>query len=172
MNWLLKLLSRRDREYGGDGFRVRLDPVFREVVSVTHKRQGTTTKLGGESIGKKWEGISVQIPLEIEAVQAVQIARDLATAFEGMRYGYLITHKIGIDVVPESERHAAIVELREMGYEIEFLSHGKIRQTKRAGAPRHDIETLRKQAPHMMSLIQSLRGTRPRFEVLAKSKEF
>jgi hypothetical protein len=53
MNWLLKLLSRRDREYGGDGFRVRLDPVFREVVSVTHKRQGTTTKLGGESIGKK-----------------------------------------------------------------------------------------------------------------------
>ena len=172
MSWLRKLLGRRDREYRGDDFRVRLDPVFREVVSVTHRRHGVTTKLSGEYIGKNWEGIAVQIPIEIEATQAAQIAGDLATAFVGMRFGYVITRKVGVDIVPESERQAALTELREMGYEIEFLSEGRIRQTKRAGAPRHDIEALRKQAPRMMSLIQSLRGTRQRVEILAKSTDF
>ena len=110
--------------------------------------------------------------MEIETTQAGQIGKDLATAFEAMKRGYVIAHKVGVDIVPETEREAAITELREMGYEVEFLAGGKIRQTKRAGAPRHDIETLRKQAPRMMSLIQSLHGTRSRFEILAKSKEF
>jgi hypothetical protein len=59
-----------------------------------------------------------------------------------------------------------------MGYEIEILLDNKIRQTRRAGVPRHDLETLRNPTPRMMSLIQSLHGTRQRFGILAKSKEY
>jgi len=89
-----------------------------------------------------------------------------------MGYGYVIARKAGIDIVLESEQKAAIAELREMGYEIERLPDGRIRQTWRAGAPRPDIETSRKTTPRVMSLIQSVHGTRQRFEILAKSKEY
>ena len=89
-----------------------------------------------------------------------------------MRYGYVIVRKAGIEVVPKTEQQEALAELREMGYEIEILPDNKIRQTRRAGAPRRDLETLRNQTPRMMSLIQSLHGTRQRFEILAKSKEY
>jgi len=71
-----------------------------------------------------------------------------------------------------SEQKAAIAELREMGYEIERLADGRIRQTWRAGVPRPEIETLRKTTSRMMSLIESAHGTRQRFEILAKSKEY
>ncbi len=85
----------------------------------------------------------------------------------------MIARKALVETVPESERHAAIAELREMGYEIEVSDDRKqIRQKWRAGAPRHDTETLRRTTPRMMSLLQSVHGTRQTFEILAKSKEF
>jgi hypothetical protein len=58
-----------------------------------------------------------------------------------------------------------------MGYDIKILPDGKISQTPKAGVPRPDIETIRKQTPRMMSLIQSLHGTRQHFTVLAKSTD-
>lgn len=172
MNWLLKLLGYRAREYRGDDFSVRIAPIFRELVSVIHIRQGKELKLSGERIGEKWEGIDVQLPTNLEDVQVAQTVRDLETAFIALRYGYVIARKTGVDTVPEPERQAALAELREMGYEIEILSDGKIRQTRRAGAPCQDVETLRKQAPRVASLVQCLHGTRQRFETLAKSKPF
>jgi len=172
MNWLLKLLGYREREYLGSDFSVRIEPIFREVVSVIYTRQGNTLNFGGERIGKKWEGIQVHLPTEVETTEVAQIVHDLETAFLGLRYGYVIARKTGIDTIPETERQSAIDELREMGYEIEILPDGKIRQTSRAGAPHQDLETLRRQTPRMASLIQSLHGTRHRFETLAKSKEF
>jgi hypothetical protein len=172
LNWLLELLGYRGREYRGDDFSVRIEPIFREVVSVIYTRQGKGLQLGGERIGKKWEGIEVQLPRTLEDGQVAQVVRDLETAFARLRYGYVIARKTGVDTVPEPERHAALAELREMGYEVEILQGGKIRQTRRAGAPRQGVETLRKQAPRINSLIQSLRGTRQRLETLAKSKEF
>jgi hypothetical protein len=135
-------------------------------------RHEASVNLSGERIGRKWEGIEVQIPQEVESAQVPQIVRDLETAFGAMRYGYVIARKAGTDIVPETERQAAIAELNEMGYEIEILPDRKIRQTRRAGVPRHDVATQRKRTPRMMSLIQSLHGTRQRLEILAKSKEF
>jgi hypothetical protein len=172
VNWLLKLFGYRDRNYRGDDFSVRIESIHREVVSVVHTRRRTSLNLSGERIGRKWEGIEVHIPLEVEAAQVSQIVRDLETAFRAMRYGYVIARKAGMDIVPEAEREAAIAELREMGYEIEILPDRTIRQTHSEGGPRHDRETLRRTAPRIMSLIQSLRGTRQRVEILAKSKEF
>jgi hypothetical protein len=173
MNWLLKLLRYRDREYRGEGFSVRIEPIMREVVSVIHVRQGARLNLSGERIGKKWEGIDVRIPEEVDAVRAYQVACDLEAAFRAMGYGYVIARLAGVEVVPEIEQQAAITELRGMGYEVEVSpDRRKIHQKRVAGAPRPDIETARKQAPRIMSLIQTIHGTRQLFEVLAKSKEY
>jgi len=173
MNWLLKLLGYRDREYRGDDFSVRIKPIAREGVSITHTRNGIRLDLGGERIGKKWEGIEVHLPQKVDPARVSQIGRDLETAFRAMRYGYVIAHLAGMEVVPEAERQAAIAELRDMGYEIEVSTDRKqIRQKRIAGAPHSDIETLRKQTSRMMSLMQSVHGCRARLEILARSGEF
>jgi hypothetical protein len=172
MNWLLRLLGYRDREYRGDNFSVRIELVGREGVSVIHRREGTGLNLSGDRIGRKREAIELHIPQDVEAAEVPQIVQDLETAFVAMGYGYVIARKAGIDIASESEQQSAIAELHEMGYEIERLAGGRIRQKWRAGAPRPDIETLRKTTPRTMSLIQSVHGTRQRFEILAKSKEY
>lgn len=119
MNWLLKKLGHRDREYRGSDFRVRVEPIMREAVSVIYTRQGTTLHLSGERIGRRWEGIEVHIPHEVAVEQASQIARDLETAFQALGDGYIIARLGEVEIVPETERQAAIAELQEMGYEIE-----------------------------------------------------
>jgi hypothetical protein len=172
MNWLLRLLGWRELEYRGHDFSVRIESMVREGVSVIYRRQGAALNLSAERIGRKWEGIEVHIPPEVEVGQVNQIVRDLEIAFGAMQYGYVIARKAGADIVPQAERQAAVAELNEMGYDIEILPDGKIRQTVREGAPHQDVETLRRQAPRMMSLLQAIHGTRKRFEILAKSKEF
>jgi hypothetical protein len=172
MNWLFKLLGYRDRRYRGKDFSLRIEPIMREVVSVIYIRNGTTFNFGGERIKSSAEGIHVLIPQEVEATYLPQIVRDITSALKTMGYGYVIDRNVGVDVVPETERHAAMAELRKMGYEIEILPDQRIRQTQKAGAPRQDVETLRRQAPRMMALIQTVHGKRPRFEILAKSQGF
>lgn len=170
VNWLLKLLGYRDNEYRGSDFSVRIESLIREGVSIVHTRQATTLNLSGERIGRKWEGIEVHIPQDVGPAQVTQIVRDLEIAFLAMRYSYVIARNTGIDVVPETERQAAISELNEMGYEVEMLPDGNIRPTRKVGVPRYDVEKLRNAAPRTMSLIKSLHGTRRPFEILAKSK--
>ena len=171
MSWLLRLLGYRDRGYRGVDFQVRLEPIQREVLSVIHTRSGISTNLLAEYIGKKWEGISVHIDPEIENTKATQIVSDLATAFEAMNCGYVIVRKVSVDIVPESEIQAAVGELRKMGFEIEILPDGRIRQSKVLGAPHQDLETIKKQTPRIMQLMQTVHGKRTRFETLAKSKD-
>lgn len=173
MNRLFKLLGYRGREYRGVDFVVRIEPIHREAVSVTHTRDGASLNMEGERIGKRWGGIEVHIPQEVEPARVPQIAGDLETAFLALGYGYVISRSLGVESVSENEREAAISELRQMGYEAEVSADRKqIRPKRIPGAPRQDMEALRQQAPRMMWLIQSLHGKRPRFEVLAKSKDF
>jgi hypothetical protein len=173
MNRLLKALGYRGREYRGGEFRVRIKPIVREVLSVTYTRHGATLALDGQRIGRKWEGIEVHIPQEIEGGKAAQIARDLEAAFQAMGYGYVIARLERVEVVNEGERQTAIAELRNMGYEVEVSTDRKqIRQKPIPGVPRNDRETLRRQVPHMMALLQAIHGTRQHFQILAKSKEF
>ncbi len=173
MNWLGKILGYRDREYRGNDFSVRIEPIMREVVSVSHTRNGAKLHMDGERIGKKWEGIGVNIPPEVESARVSQIVSDLQTAFEEMRYEYMIARLAEVEVVPEAERESAIAELRAMGYELEVSPDRKqIRQTRIPGTPRVGMEEVRKTMPRYRWLLQAVRGTRPRFEILAKSKEF
>ena len=173
MIWLLRLLGYRDREYHRHDFCVRIETVVREIVSINHMREGISIELRGMRIGRKWEGIEVHIPEQVDPTRVSQIARDLESAFRAMRYGYVIARLTATDIVPETERAAAMAELHEMGYEIEVSNDRKqIRQKRISGTPRQDIKNLRKQAPHMMSLLQAGHGTRQRLEILAKSNEF
>ncbi len=172
MNWLRKIFGYRDSEFDGDDFSVRIKPIMREAVSVVYTRHPASFNLSGERIGRKWEGVQVWIPQEVEAARVPQIVRDLEIAFAMMRYGYVIVRRAGADIVPETERQAAIAELNEMGYDIEILPDRSIRHTRRAGVPRPDFEAAQKQASRIMALLQSVHGTRQHFEILAKSKEF
>lgn len=172
MKWLSRLIGFRRPEYRGKDFSVRIEPVFREVVSVVYTRQGKSLNLDAERIGRKWSGIQVLLPADIETPQVSQIVRDLETALAALHYGYVILRKTEAEVVPEAERQAAIAELHEMGYEIEILPGGRISQRRRKGATPPDIETARKQAPRLMALIQSVHGKRQHYETLAKSEEF
>ena len=173
MNWLLKKLGYRDRKYRAADFSVTMEPGFREIVSVMHERGGTRLHLNGERIGKKWEGISVHIPEDVDTARATQIAHDLETAFQALGYGYIIARLAGIDFVPETEQQAATTELNSMGINVEVSpDRRQIRQERKEGAPRLGIDMARKQAPRMMSLMQALHGKRQRFEILAKSSHF
>jgi len=172
MNRILRWLGYRDRTYREQDLSVEIEQVFRECIAVVHTHRGIRRRYSGERIGRKWEGLEVHIPADVSADEASQISVDLATAFRAMGYGYVIAHEVGTEVIPDSEKDTALAELRAMGYEIEFLPDGKIRQTRSANAPKQDIESLRKATPRMMMLIHSLRGRRTRLEVLAKSKEF
>jgi hypothetical protein len=173
MNWLLKKLGYREREYHGDGFSVRVEQLQREVVSVIHTRNANRLNLGGERIGSKWEGIAVYFPHEMEAAQTTPVVADLVSAFQALGYGYVIARLTEIEIVPETERQNAIAELNAMGYEIEVSPDRKqIRQKTRPGAQRSDLQTLRAQAPRVSSLLQAVHGRRQRLEILTKSKDF
>jgi len=151
----------------------RIERIFRELVWVIHTRSGTTLTLNGERIGRKCEGIDVRIPEDVESERARQIGRDLETAFRAMEYSYVIAHLLGFDIVPENEQQAASAEFRGMGYEIEVSPDRRtIRQTRIAGTPLPGIETARTHSLRMASLLPSIRGRRPRFEILAISEGF
>jgi hypothetical protein len=172
MNLLTKLFGFRPNEFRDRNFKVRIESVFRENVSVIHTRGSKTINFDGERYGKRWDGIQVYIPENVERTQIQQIVRDLETAFKAMHHEYVILRKADVEIVPEQEQQAALAELHQMGFQVEVSPDRKqIRQTRMPDAPLHDKAALRRMAPRMISLIQSLKGTRQRFEVLARSPE-
>jgi hypothetical protein len=173
ISWLFKKLGYRDPDYRGDDFSVRVEKGFREIVTIFHTRRRTTRRLDGELIGKRWEGIAVYLPDEVDTADVPQIVRDLETAFGALRYSYVISRKVGVEAVSDAERQAAVTELNEMGFEVEVSSDGQQASLKwRSGVARPDMETVKGTTPRVMSLVKSLRSTRPRVEILARSKEF
>ena len=173
MSWLFKKLGYREREYRGDDFSVRVEPGFREIVTIVHTRQPTIRRLEGERIGNRWQGIGLHLPRDLSPADGTQIVRDLETAFGAMRYGYVISRTVRVDPVSEAEQEAAITELHEMGFEIERTTDPRgIALIPRSDVPRPDTKTAQRTAPRIMSLVQSLRGTRQQVELLAKSKGF
>jgi hypothetical protein len=76
--------------------------------------------------------------------------------------------------VPEAEQRAALDELGEMGFQVERSADlRQISTTCKPGAKRTDNSKAAKEfALRMQKLIGALSGSRPRVEILAKSKEF
>jgi hypothetical protein len=160
-------------EYNGNDFSVRVRPRFRENVSVIYTHHGTELSLDGERIGGRWEGVQVLIPSDLEAEKVTTLVSHLEAAFQALGLGYVIVRLAEVEHISDADRQAAMAELREMGYEMELSADRKRAQVKAIpGIPPRNRETLRIQAPRMMSLIQDVRGTRQRYQTLAKSKEF
>jgi hypothetical protein len=172
MNWLLKKLGYRDRKYRTRDVSVTVQPGFREIVSVIHERGGIRLRLDGERIGKKWEGISVHIPGELDAARNASRSRP----GDGIPGHELWLHNRSLGRSRnclETEQQAAMAELNSMGFDVEVSPDRKqIRQKWREGTPRPGIDAARIQAPRIMSLVQALHGKRQRFEVLARSSHF
>ena len=167
MNWLLKKLGYRDRKYRARDVSVTVQPGFREIVSVIHERGGIRLHLDGERIGKKWEGISVHIPEELDPARVTQVARDLETAFQAMSYGYIIARVAGVEIVSETEQQAAMAELNSMGFDVEVSPDRKqIRQKWREGTPA-PASTLRENKRR-----ESCRWCKPSMENASASKSW
>jgi hypothetical protein len=166
-----------ERKFVGDSFSVSVVEVFRELVRVIYIRDGNITALDGEHISGSEPrnlhgGIAVRIPQSVVPDKVPEMVKDLCEGLNGLEYGYFIDRLTGFETVPDSERNAAIDEMREMGYEIEMLANGTIRQTPMPNVPRQDMETAKSQGVRMGALIESIRGKRPQFEVLARSKGY
>jgi len=77
------------------------------------------------------------------------------------------------ELVHRDEDAELFTELHEMGFEVERSTDPEgIALIPRSDVPRPDEKTAQRTAPRIMSLVQSLRGTRQQVELLAKSKGF
>jgi hypothetical protein len=160
-------------EYRGIDFIIRIRPASREALSIEYIRDGSQFILDGERIGSHWEGVKAVVPRDLEDEKAAVLVTHLEAAFRALRVEFMIIRMVDAEPVNGVDRKAAISELQDMGLGIEVSSDGKQANLKKIpGASRLDPDTSRAQAVRLMSLVHNVRGTRPRFEVLAQSKEF
>ena len=183
MGRLFKFRTGQRDDYRGDDFSLRIEQGFREIVTVVLARNGTTRRLEGERIGKRWQGIGIVLPPEVDATDVPQVVADLETGFRALRYSYVISRIVAVETVSEAEQQAAITELNEMGFDVE-RPEGTLHATKaghtwtrvdlipRSGNQRRDAKTAKELSPRIMRSVQSLGGRRPQMEVLAKSEDF
>jgi len=164
----------RDKEYRGDGFSLRIEQGFREIVFLIISRGGSARKLEGEWIGKNWNGIGIVLAQDTDPAEVPGIVRDVETGLGALHIGYRISRVLAVDTVPEVEQQAALSELEDMGFEVERSADlRQISTTWKPGAKRPDSSKAAKEfALRMQKLIGALSGSRPRIEVLARSKEF
>jgi hypothetical protein len=168
-----KMFGNRDREYRADDFSVRIVNGFRELVTVVHTRNGIRRELGGERIGKRWQGIGIHVDPDVGRQELPEIVHDLETAFAAMHYGYVISRTAAVDTVPESERQAAIAEFGEMGFDVEVSAERKrVSLVPKPDRVLPDKKQAQRIASRTPSLLQAVRGRRHRIEVLAISKDF
>jgi hypothetical protein len=164
-------------DYVANDFSVAIEQGFRELIRVVYQRAGSTLRLDGEHMsrlvpGQPTEGLYVQIPPSVAVEHLPQMIKDLEEALSALGYGYVIKRDTGIETVSETDRHRAIAELHEMGYQVEIMPDHSIQQTRLPGASMPDAEAIRKQLPRMMALIQTVHASLHRFEVLAKTEGF
>lgn len=159
----------RRREYRGQGFTVRIDPGFRELVTVVHTRAGTTRKLDGERIGKRWNGIALHLPRDIEAEAVPALVSDIAGGLAALRCGYVITRTVVTDRVSDAEQQAAIAELKRIGFDVQRSPDLKQISLIPIPGVQRDVKWA---VGRTQSLVQTLSGSRPRTEVLAVSPDF
>lgn len=172
MNWLKKFFREKGRRYQGDGFSVQANHTVREGMRITYASGDEAIQCSGELIGKRWRSIAVRIPQTVEREKAQTMAQQIAEALKDWGYlGYVIDRVAAVEIVPEEERKAALAKLDEMGFEIEVLPNGAVRQRLKSGASRPSREQAANLGLQMFPLVRAAYGKRPRIETLAKSDE-
>jgi hypothetical protein len=158
-------------EYTGADFSVRVQPHSREAVSVLHRSQGIEVALDAERVGSKWEGLKVVIPPDLDNDNVARLVANLEVAFQAMSLEYVLIRLKKSEPVSEIDQNAALAELRKLGLNAEpSTDRTRVLLKKNVSLEHQDREANEERAQRMFSLIQNIHGTRPQYEILAKSK--
>jgi hypothetical protein len=153
------------------GFSLRIQRGTRELVSVVYDAGGRSTTFEGHLTGAGWKQIELLIPADFHADHLDRVVANLAKGIGELGYEYRILRRGDAEAVPESERKAALAELRKMGWEPEISSDRSQVELKRAdGSRAPSPEEALAQSERLARLVESLHGTRYRLEELARSK--
>ena len=140
----------------------------RECVDLEYRDATQTLRLSGELVGPKWKQINIMLSGQEYDRQTLD---NLVLALRDRGYEFLLFRLGEEQIIPESERDAALAELRALGFQVEVSPDRKmVRQTRTPDARRLSRGQAKEAAPRIMQLVQTVRGVRRPIEVLRKSE--
>ena len=146
---------------------IRIVKQSRESVDLEYRDANQALLLKGEFVGPKWKQLNVEVP---SAKCDGQTLDNIALSLQNRGYEYMVFRFGEVQVVPESERNAALAELQSMGFQVDVSPDRRsVRQSRAPGAPLMSREEAKEKAPRIMHLVQAVRGVRRPIEVLRKS---
>lgn len=152
------------------GFSLRIQRGARNLASVVYEEKGRTHTFEGELVGSGWRQLNLLIPSDFSGDNLDRVVTNLAKGIGELGYEYLIRRRGDSETVPDKERRAALAELRKMGWEPEISSdHSQVELRRADGAGSPSPEEAIAQSERLKRLVQSLHGTRYKFEELARS---
>jgi hypothetical protein len=152
-------------------FTVRVLRGARGLVSIVYEEEDYNRSFEGELTGSKHNQINMFMTSDFPAKDLDRVVANLVKGFEQLGYEYWIRRRDGAEVVPESEREAALFELRRMGWEADVsVDRLRVEMKRIDGAHAPTLEEAMSASSHMAQLVQALHGTRYKFDDLARSK--
>lgn len=152
------------------GFSLRIQRGARNLASVVYEEKGRTHTFEGELVGSGWRQLNLLIPSDFAGAGLDRVVANLAKAIGELGYEYLIRRRGESETIPEKERKAALAELRKMGWEPEISSdHSQVELKRADGSRAPSPEEALTQSERLIRLVESLHGTRYKFEELARS---
>ena len=152
------------------GFSIHIRRGSRNQVSVLYESGSRSTTFEGSLTGEGWKQIELLIPADFQADRLDLVVASLAKGIGEVGYEYRILRRGDAEAVPESEREAALAELRKMGWEPEVSADRAQVELKRTdGAAAPSPQEAIAQSERMARLVAALHGTRYKLEELARS---
>lgn len=153
------------------GFSLRIQRGARNLASVVYEEKGRTHTFEGELVGSGWRQLNLLIPSDFSTTGLDRVVSNLAKGIGELGYEYLIRRRGAPEAVSEKERKAALAELRKMGWEPEISSdHTQVELKRVDGSHSPAPDEALAQSVSLARLVESLHGTRYKFEELARSK--
>lgn len=151
------------------GFSLRIQRGARNLASVVYEEKGRTHTFEGELTGPGWRQLNLLIPSDFSS-GIDRVVANLAKGIGELGYEYLIRRRGQAEAIPDSERRAALAELRKMGWQPEISSdHSQVELKRADGANFPSPEEAIANSERLARLVESLHGTRHKFEELARS---
>lgn len=154
-------------------FSVAVSKVGRTEAYVTYRAENTVIEFCAEvGTGKKFfaRRISIRIPEEMANEKLCNIVPNLTHGLAKLHYQYLIYRRTGSQTIPEEERDAAILELRQMGFELTGpAGNGRIQRAVSNDWRRASGAEAQAKLSKVQELMHKARGAREKIEVLASS---
>jgi hypothetical protein len=152
------------------GFSLRIQRGARNLASVVYEEKGRSHTFEGELAGPGWRQLNLLIPSDFSGDGLDRVVANLAKGIGELGYEYLIRRRGEGEKIPEKERKAALAELRKMGWEPEISADRSQVELKRADGSRSPSpDEAIANSERLARLVQTIHGTRYKFEELARS---